>query len=68
MEKMNNKDEQAQGRRMFLIEGVMASSESNTFMGNLLTAYALAIGSSERQIGLLSTARNLVIDQISFLI
>lgn len=54
-----NKDEKARGRRIFLIEGVMASSEANTFMGNLLTAYALAIGSSERQIGILSTARNL---------
>jgi MFS family permease len=54
-----NNDEQAQGRKMFLIEGIMASSEANTFMGNLLTAYALAIGSSDRQIGMLSTARNL---------
>jgi len=56
---MKNKDKQAQGRRMFLIEGIMASSEANTFMGNLLTAYALAVGSNARQIGILSTARNL---------
>ncbi|MEK7398294.1 MAG: MFS transporter, partial [Candidatus Poribacteria bacterium] len=55
----NNKEEQARSRRLFLVDGVMASSEANTFMGNLLTAFALALGSSDRQIGFLTTARNL---------
>ena len=55
----NNTEEQARGRKLFLIDGVMASSEANTFMGNLLTAFALALGATDSQIGGLTTARNI---------
>jgi MFS family permease len=55
----DNTEEQARSRRLFLAEGVMASSEANTFVGNLLTAFALALGASDRQIGTLTTARSL---------
>ena len=56
---MNNEDQQATGRKIFLAEGVMANTEAKTFMGNLLTAFALVIGANDRQIGMLNTVRNL---------
>ena len=37
----------------------MASSAAQGFIGNLMTAFALALGSNERQIGILTSARRL---------
>ena len=55
---MENKPDEENGRKLFLIEGVISSSTTRAFTGDLLTAYALALGSNERQIGMLSTARH----------
>ena len=56
-EKQLDKDKQAYGRKLFLIEGVLASSATRTFAGSIMTAFALALGASEGQIGIIASAR-----------
>ena len=52
-----DKETKARGRKLFLIEGILAPFSIRTFMGNLMTAFALALGSNEQQIGILTSAR-----------
>jgi len=52
-----DKEKEAYGRRIFLIESILSPFAIRTFMGNLMTAFALVLGASERQIGILTSAR-----------
>ncbi len=52
-----DKEKEAHGRKLFLIQGVLEPFSIRTFMGNLMTAFALALGSSNQQIGTLTSAR-----------
>jgi len=52
-----DKEKEARGRKLFLIEGILSPFSLRTFMGNLMTAFALALGSNEQQIGILTSAR-----------
>jgi len=51
------KETRARGRKLFLIEGILSPFSLRTFMGNLMIAFALALGCSEGQIGILTSAR-----------
>ncbi len=57
--KQLDKDKQAYGRKLFLIEGTLASIAMRSFIGSILTAFALALGANEGQIGFLTSARRL---------
>ncbi|MFC1715377.1 MFS transporter [Candidatus Poribacteria bacterium] len=52
-----DKDKQAYGRRLFLLEGTLASSATRSFVGSIMTAFALALGANEGQIGILTSVR-----------
>lgn len=58
-EKQLDKEEQAHGRKLFLIEGILASFASQRVIGRIMTAFALTLGANEGQIGILASARRL---------
>ena len=51
------KETKLRGRKLFLLEGVLSTFSRRTFMGNLMIAFALALGCNEWQIGILTSAR-----------
>ena len=54
-----DKDKQAYGRKLFLLESIPASFVGRPFMGDIMTAFALALGANEGQIGTLVSVRRL---------
>ncbi|MBD3182419.1 MFS transporter [Candidatus Poribacteria bacterium] len=54
-----NEKEKEYGRKLFLIEGILSSSARRSMIGTILTAFALVLGSDERQIGILNSVRRL---------
>ena len=54
-----DKDKQAYGRKLFLLESIPASFVGRSFFGSIMTAFALALGANEGQIGTLASVRRL---------
>ncbi len=54
-----DKDKQAYGRKLFLLESIPASFAGRSFFGSIMTAFALALGANEGQIGTLASVRRL---------
>jgi len=52
-------DNQTRGRKLFITEGIVSSIATHSFIGDLLTAFALALGFNEHQIGSLTSTRRL---------
>jgi MFS family permease len=52
-----DKGKQAHGRKLFLVEGVLSSIAMRSFIGSLMTAFALDLGANEGQIGAITSVR-----------